>query len=260
MNITRYAIEKNRVTTVLLILILLGGMMAYNQLPQAEDPGFVIRTALVTTYFPGASPERIEQLVTDKLEKVIQEIPELDFVSSVSKTGVSQVFVNIKEAYKDMRPIWDNLRRKVDKIKNDLPDEIIGPIVNDEFGDVFGIIFTLTGEGYTYAELKEVADEVRDEMLQLSDVAKVDIAGAQDERIFVEYNNAKLADLGLSPIQLKNILETQNIINPGGDIRINNSRIVLEPIGNFESVDQIRRTLISHPGSQEIVPLEEAGR
>jgi multidrug efflux pump subunit AcrB len=257
MNITRYAIEKNRVTSVLLILILFGGIMAYNQLPQAEDPGFIIRTALVTTYFPGASPERIEQLVTDKLEKVIQEIPELDFVSSISKTGVSFVFTNIKESYKNMRPIWDDLRRKVEKIQNDLPEEIIGPIVNDEFGDVFGIIFTLTGEGYSYAELKEVADEVRDEMLQLPDVAKVDITGAQDERIFIEYNDAKLAELGLSPIQLKSILETQNIINPGGDIRINDSRIVLEPIGNFESVEQIKKTLISHPLSQGIVPLED---
>ena len=257
MNITRYAIEKNRVTTVLLILILLGGFMAYNQLPQAEDPGFVIRTALVTTYFPGASPERIEQLVSDKLEKVIQEIPELDFVTSISKTGVSLVFVNIKESYKEMRPIWDNLRRKVEKARDELPDEVIGPTVNDEFGDVFGIIFTLTGEGYTYAELKVVADEVRDEMLLLPDVAKVEIAGAQDERIFIEYNDVKLAELGLSPIQLKSILETQNIINPGGDVRIDNSRIVLEPIGNFESVDQIKRTLISHPGTQEIVPLED---
>jgi multidrug efflux pump subunit AcrB len=122
---------------------------------------------------------------------------------------------------------------------------------------VFGIIFTLTGEGYSYSELKEVADEVRDEMLQLPDVAKVEIAGAQDERIFIEYNDVKLAELGLSPIQLKNILETQNIINPGGDVKINDSRIVLEPIGNFESVDQIRKTLISPPLSQEIVPLED---
>ncbi|MFB3055797.1 MAG: efflux RND transporter permease subunit, partial [Ignavibacteriaceae bacterium] len=107
MNITRYALKNDRVTWVLLILILFGGMMAFSKLPQAEDPGFIIRTALVITYFPGASPERVKQLVTDKLEKVIQEIPELDFVQSISKTGVSQIFVNIKESYKKMRPIWD---------------------------------------------------------------------------------------------------------------------------------------------------------
>ncbi len=110
------------------------------------------------TYFPGASPERVEQLVTDKLEKVIQEIPELDFVQSISKTGVSQIFVNIKESYKKMRPIWDDLRRKVQKAEYELPDGIIGPDVNDEFGDVFGIIITVTGAGYSYAELKEIAD------------------------------------------------------------------------------------------------------
>lgn len=257
MNITKYAIEKNRVTYVILILILLGGIMAFSSLPQDEDPGFIIRTALIMTYFPGASPERVEQLVTDKIEKSVQEIPELDNVVSMSKTGVSQIFVNIKESYKEMRPIWDNLRRKVDKVKPDLPENIIGPTVNDEFGDVFGIIITIIGEGYTYAELKAVADEVRDVMLQLPDVAKVEISGAQDERVFVDYNNATLADLGLSPIQLQNILEAQNIINPGGDVRIDNNRIVLEPVGNFESVDQIKRTLIALPGSNEIVPLED---
>lgn len=255
MSITQLAIEKNRITSVFLIIIFLGGLVAYSNLPQDEDPGFTIRVALVMTYFPGASPERVEQLVTDKLEKVIQEIPELDNVASTSKTGVSEVYVTIKEKYKDMRPIWDNLRRKVDKVKPDLPDGIIGPIVNDEFGDVFGIIITLTGEGYNYAELKEVADEVRDEFLQLPDAAKVEIAGVQDESIFIEYNNTRLSELGLSPVTLQNILESQNIINPGGDVKIGDNRIALEPLGSFESVEMLRKTLISLPGSGEIVPL-----
>jgi multidrug efflux pump subunit AcrB len=260
LNITQFAIEKNRITFVALIVIVLAGMSAYRTMSRAEDPGFIIRTALVLTYFPGASPERVEMLVTDKLEKVIQEIPELDFVNSISRTGVSQVMVNIKEEHREMRPIWDNLRRKVDRAKGDLPDGIIGPIVDDEFGDVFGIVIGMTGEGYSYAELKDVADDVRDELLRISSAAKVEIYGAQEERVFVEYNNARLAELGISPRGMESILESRNIINPGGDVVLGVQRIVLEPTGNFLSVEDLRRTLIQIPRSNELVPLEDIAR
>jgi len=236
MNLTRFAIVKNRITAITLLILLLSGISGYNKLSRNEDPGFIIRTALVVTYFPGASPERVEQLVTDKLEKSIQEIPELDFVRSESKTGVSLIYVNILESFRHMRPIWDNLRRKIEKASPDLPDSVIGPFVNDEFGDVFGIILTITGDGFAYREIKDVADNVRDELLRQSEVAKVDIYGAQEERVFVEYNNARLSELGLSPIQLKLLLESQNIVLPGGSIRTADEKIVLEPSGNFESV------------------------
>ena len=157
MSITRAAIEKNRITFVVLAVLVLAGVQAYLGMPQAEDPGFIIRTAMVLTYFPGGSPERVEQLVTDKLEKAIQEIPQLDSVTSQSKTGVSIIMVNILESYKEMRPIWDDLRRKVERVAPELPDSVRGPFVNDEFGDVFGTIVTVTGDGFSYAELKEIA-------------------------------------------------------------------------------------------------------
>ncbi len=240
MDLTRFALEKRVVTGVAVVVLLLVGLQAFFALPRSEDPGFVIRVALVTTYFPGASPERVEQLVTDKLEKAIQEIPELDFISSQSKTGVSIIYVNVLERYKEMRPIWDDLRRKVEKASRDLPQGVAGPFVNDEFGDVFGILLGLTGEGYDYAELKEVADQVRDQLLRLEDVAKVEISGAQEERVFVEYNNARLAELGLSPGQLRSILESRNIIIPGGSVIVGPERIALEPSGNFESVDDLQ--------------------
>ena len=255
MSITRAAIERNRVTTAALLVVAAAGVSSFLNLPQSEDPGFIIRTAVVQTVFPGASPERVEQLVTDKLEKVIQEIPELDFVSSQSKTGVSLLWVNVREEYRDMRPIWDNLRRKVDKARADLPEGIRGPIVNDEFGDVFGIVLTITGDGFSYAEIKEIADEVRDELLLLADVAKVDIFGAQEERVFVEYNNARLSEYGLSPIQLQQLLQAQNIIIPGGSITTEFERIVLEPSGNFESLEAIGHTVIQIPGSRDLVYL-----
>jgi multidrug efflux pump subunit AcrB len=257
MSVTRAAIERNRVTFVVLAVLAATGIQAYLGMPQAEDPGFTIRTAMVLTYFPGASPERVEQLVTDKLEKAIQEIPQLDSVVSQSKNGVSIVMVNILSRYKEMRPIWDDLRRKVDRVTPDLPEGIGGPFVNDEFGDVFGTIVTITGDGFSYAELKEIADEVRDELLLVGEIAKVDIYGDQEERVFVEYNNAKLAELGLSPLQLRNILESRNIINPGGDIRTPYEEIVFEPSGNFESVEELRRTVINLPGSGELLSLQD---
>ncbi len=257
MDITRSAIEKNRITIVTLIIILFAGIMTYKNMPRSEDPGFIVRIATVTTYFPGASPDRVEQLVTDKLEKAIQEMPELDAIRSQSSTGFSIIYVEIKQNYKDMKPIWDKLRRKVEKVNRDLPESVIGPRVHDEFGDVFGIIIAITGEGFSYADLKEVADEVRDEMLLFEDVAKVDIYGAQEERIFVEYNNGRLADLGLSPLQLRNIMEQQNIIIPGGDITTDFEKIIVEPSGNFETVGDLRRTIITLPGRNDLVYLED---
>ncbi|MEZ4647535.1 MAG: efflux RND transporter permease subunit [Candidatus Eisenbacteria bacterium] len=257
MNVTAAAIRNNRVTFLTLLVILLAGFSAYRALPRAEDPGFTIRTALVRTYFPGASPERVELLVTDKLEKRIQEMPEVDFLSSESRTGVSYLFVNIQSRYTEMRPIWDALRRKVDAAHADLPDGVIGPFVDDEFGDVFPVMVTLTGDGFDYAELREIADEVRDELLLKSQIAKVAIYGAQEERIFVEYNNARLSELGLSPGQLKNILESRNIIIPGGSVLLEREQFALEPSGNFESIEDLKRTLIQVPGRPEVVYLED---
>ncbi|MBE9564824.1 MAG: efflux RND transporter permease subunit [Proteobacteria bacterium] len=257
MNITAFALRNNRTTVVLMLVILLAGFQSYLNMPRAYDPGFIIRAAQVITYFPGASSERVEQLVSDKLEKVVQEIPELDFVTSESRTGVSIIVVNIKESYKNMRPIWDNLRRKIDDVRGELPDGVIGPKVNDEFGDVYGIVLTITGEGYNYAELKDIADDTRDQFLYIEDVAKVEILGAQEERIFVEYSNTQLSKLNLSPSQLLQMLKGRNIIIPGGSIKIGSERIELEPSGNFQSVEEVRKTVITLPGSNEILYLSD---
>ncbi|WP_299728431.1 efflux RND transporter permease subunit [uncultured Endozoicomonas sp.] len=257
MNITRATLQNNRTALVLIIVLIIAGIQAYQNLPRAYDPGFIIRAAQVITYFPGASPERVEQLITDPLEKVVQEIPELDFVQSVSRTGVSIITVSIKESYSDMRPIWDSLRRKIESAQKTLPDGVIGPEVNDEFGDVFGVVVTLTGSEFSYVELKEIADQAKDEFLRLPEVAKVEIYGAQEERIFVEYDNARLAEFGLSPTQLMQMLSSRNIVNPGGSITIDMERIELEPTGNFESVEDIRKTIITIPGSNNVVYLED---
>ena len=264
MDITRFAIENNRVTIVCVLMLLLAGVNAFFSLPQAEDPGFIVRTAMVRTVFPGANPERVENLVTDKIEKAIQEIPELNVVRSTSKTSSSIVYVDIKESYTAMRPIWDNLRRKIADVREELPDGIIGPFVNDEFGDVFGIIIAITagqgGDGrpeISYAEMKDIAEAARDQLLRLDDTAKVEIYGVQEERVFVEYNNARLAELGLSVVQLQQILQGRNIIIPGGSVSTGVERIELEPSGNFDNIQDLARTVISVPGRNEFLYLED---
>ncbi len=255
MNLTRAAIQRDRVTWTALAFIAFAGVFTYLEMPRAEDPGFTVRTAVVVTRFPGASAERVEQLVTDKLEKKIQEMPEIYRIESQSKEGVSIIDVDIEEKYTDMRPIWDKLRRKVEQASAELPSDVIGPIVNDEFGDVFGIVLGIIGDGFSYAELKQVADEVRDEILHLPDVAKVEIYGAQQERIFVEYDNARLSELGLSPLLLQKVLQERNIIVPGGQVSTEFERITLEPSGNFESIEDAARTVVVIPGSREVLYL-----
>lgn len=257
MFLTRFSLQKTRIAYIAFALVFLSGYMAYRKMSRSQDPGFTVRTALINTYFPGATPERVENLVSDPLEKAIQEMPELKVVTSVSKTGISIIYVEVKQSYKIMRPIWDSLRRKIERERPNLPDGVIGPFVNDEFGDVFGILVSISGDGFSHAEIKEVADQARDEFLGLKNVAKVELVGVQDERIFLEFNNARLAELGITPFQLRQILASQNIVIPGGSLRLNEERIFLEPSGNFESVEAIGESLIALPGRPGVLALKD---
>lgn len=254
---TRWALENSRFTYVAVILLTLAGIVAYITMPRAEDPAYEVRKARVTTFYPGASPEQVEHLVTDPLEKAIQEIPQLDFVASESYTGVSKIDVIIDDKYRNMRPIWDDLRRKVDRARILLPAGVIGPFVDDEFGDVYGTLVAITGEGYTYAELKDIADLARTELLRLPDVSKVQITGVQEERVFVDYNPARLAEIGLSAGQLQQILAQTNIIMPGGHVSNSLERITVETTGNFETLDDLKNTVINIPGSKQVVYLKD---
>ena len=257
MTLTRLAVNNNRVTWVVLAVIVLAGLQAFINMPRAYDPGFIIRTAQVVTYFPGAAAERVEALVSSPIEEVVKELPELDFVQSESRNGVSIVSVNIRESYSEMRPIWDNLRRKIDSIVEELPGGVSVPQVNDDFGDVYGIVVGLTGEGFTFSELDTISDEVKAVFLQIQDTAKVEILGIQEERVFVEYNNARLADLGLSPGLLTQILEERNIVVSGGSFKLGDERISLEPSGNFESIEEIGDTLLRLPETNQLFQLRD---
>ena len=256
MDPTRIAIQNDRVTAVALLVVLAGGVATYQEMERAEDPEFTVRIGQVTTLRPGMSPERVERLITDKIEAAIQEIAEVDFVVSASQAGVSFVTVTVRNEFDDMPSIWDDVRQQVERVAPDLPAGVIGPTVND-LDDIFGILVALIGDGYGLGELKTVADEVRDELLLIDDVAKVNIYGAQAERIYVDYDNTRLAELGLAPLQLRSILESVNTLSPGGDILAGTERISVEPSGSFQSVDQLRRTVVTAPGRSEIVYLED---
>ena len=255
MNITQLALQKKQLMGLVILAAVMLGITSFLSIPQAQDPGFPIRTAQVITSFPGASPEHVEELVTDKLEKAIQEMPELDSVNSLSKYGVSIITVDIKDSYKNLRPVWDSLRRKVDSVQNELPTAAGRSSVNDEYGDVYGIVISVVANDYHYSELKDIADQVRDEFLRLPLVGKVDIYGAQEERIFVEYENSHLQELGISPNYLAQFLASKNTLLSGGEWHTEHEVMSIEPSGNLESVEALKRTFVPLPNTHEVLPL-----
>ncbi|MDZ7817581.1 MAG: efflux RND transporter permease subunit [Aliarcobacter sp.] len=244
MNITSFALKNDKVTIVFSLLLFIYGIISFLDLPRAKDPGFIIRTATVVTHFPGASAKRVEQLVTDKLEKEIQQMSEIDFIKSTSKSGVSIIFVNILEKHKNMRPIWDSLRRKVEDGARQLPNGTSKPIVNDEFGDVYGSMISISSDGLSPKELEDIANDTKDIFLRLDNVAKIEILGIQPQVVYVEFDNSKMARLNLSASYLKNILESKNIVLSGGNIKVDTNRLSIEPSGNYENVSQIGNTII----------------
>jgi len=255
MNFTEHTLKNRQVSLLIMLVIVIAGIMAFKTISRAQDPGFIIRTAQVITRLPGASPARIEMLITDKLEKKIQEMPEIDSITSQSKAGISVINVNIKESYTNLRPIWDKLRRKVSAAKSELPSEAKTSEVNDDFGDVFGIVISIITDGFDYADTKDVADQVRDELLRLPLVAKVNIFGAQKERIVIEYNNSQLIELGMTPSYIAQFLGSKNIILSGGNVTTPNEVIAVEPSGNIDSVQALRDTYIPVPGGTGVLPL-----
>jgi multidrug efflux pump len=247
MNLTEIAIKKKVVTFTFILLLALAGVSTYFKLPKAEDPGYVVRTATVATLYPGASPSRVENLVTDRIEQRIQEMPEVDYIDSESREGFSYITVQFKDEYKIMRPIFDKLRRKVDDAVKDLPSGAMAPFVNDDFGDVYGTMIAVTADGYSPEDLRRIAKFTMEELLTMKNVGKVVKAGVRPENVFIDYDNAKLAQFGISPGYLKEVLESTNILSPGGQILLGKERLSFEPSGNFDSVDDIRNTVIRLP-------------
>ena len=255
MNITKTSIDNSRVTILMVVVITILGLIAYTQLSRDAMPPFTIRVCQIVTHFPGASPERVEKLVTDKIEKVVQEIPELKTVTSESRTGLSIVKVELNpDVHKDeLQAVWDRIRRKIEDIRAELPESIFGPDVKDDaVGVTYGIQLGLTSDGFSYSEMRSYAEKVRDDLIKLKDAARVEIGGAQEERMFIEFDNARLAQYGISANRIANAISTTNIVFPGGEISLDDERIVLEPTGNYENVEDLKRTLIPINPTQKI--------
>ncbi|TAI47328.1 efflux RND transporter permease subunit [Flagellimonas allohymeniacidonis] len=258
MNLTKFSIDNNRVVLSILGVVMLMGLVGYQSLSRDSMPPYTIRVASIVSSFPGASPERVEELVTDKIEKVAQELPELKKVTSTSRTGLSVVQVELvmQVEPQDLQPVWDRLRRKLNSIQG-LPNGVQPQLKDDGIGEVFGIAVGVTSDGYSYAEMKEFADDIRDDLIKLSDAAKVEINGDQEERVFVEFDNTKLKSYGLTSSRLQGLISNTNILSSGGQVNVEDERIILEPTGNFDDVSDIEEMLIPVGESGQVVPLKD---
>jgi multidrug efflux pump len=249
-NLSEWALEHQSLVLFFMLALASAGVYSYFGLGQAEDPNFTFKVMVVQTSWPGASPREVEEQVTERLERKLQETPYLDYIRSYSRTGESTILVLLKDSTPPalVADVWYQVRKKVSDVRHTLPAGTFGPFFNDEFGDVFGNIYAFTTDGYTFAELKDYVEEVRKEILRVPNVAKADLIGEQDEKIYVEFSHRKLATLGISPAEIASILQQQNAMTPAGKIDTSADRMFLRVSGSFESVESIREIGIEANG------------
>lgn len=248
-NLTQLAIEKKQASYFVVCLLLLAGCFSFLKLGQLEDPEFTVKTALVTTQYPGASAEQVELEVTDRIEKKIQEMAEVDNISSISRPGLSIIQINIKsEFWSDRLPqVWDALRKKVQDVTPSLPPGANKPMVGDDFGDVFGFLLAVNSDGFSYRELEEYTKELQRELSVVPGVARVDLWGVQQKRIYLEISNSQFSQLGVSFTDLQRTLELQNQVVNAGSVDYEKRRLRIAPTGEFNSAQAI--------GNLSITPL-----
>ncbi len=246
-----FALQKRTIMVMMTVLLVGAGIFSYQKLGRLEDPGFTIKTALVITQYPGADPAEVEEEVTDVIEEAIQSMDQVKEIYSTSEEGVSYVYVDMKDHYnsRQLPQIWDELRKKVTQAEHSLPPGATKPIVNDDFGDVYGVYFAVTGEGRSYAELKEYADFLKKELLLCRDVAKIDYWGTRKETIFVETDRARMAELGISPDLITRTLQSQNFVRQSGKTEAGDKYLRITPTGDVTGEEAVASLLIGPPGS-----------
>ncbi len=257
MNLTKLAFTYRKSILMILALLLINGVFAYLTLPAQENPTITIRNAVVTTSFPGMAPERVEQLITRAIEKEIRKIPEVEKLTSSSVTGKSVIHVEIYDRYFNLDNIWQDLRNKVKQAEANLPSGTRTPFVNDSFGDVSVVTLALTVDGFDMGEMNDISKHIRDNLYTVIGTKKIDILGVQAERVFLEVSSAKLSQLGISPRSIIAELQHQNIISPGGQIDTGAKSLVVEPTGNFSSIEEIGNTHITIPGTDDTIALKD---
>ncbi len=241
-NLSRWAIEHPALTRYLLLVLMVLGFAAYFQLGQDEDPPFTFRAMVVRTYWPGATAQQVAEQVTDKIERTLQEVPGSDKIRSYSKPGESQIIFQLKDSTQAaaVANTWYTVRKKIGDMRGTLPGGIQGPFFNDEFGDVYGVIYALEADGFSDAEVKVFADDVRQQLLRVPDVAKVELFGVQDEKLYIEISQKRLSQLGLDLNQVLAQLGQQNAVESAGAVQTPLDVVQVRVAGQFEAVGQLR--------------------
>jgi multidrug efflux pump subunit AcrB len=241
-NLSKWALDHPALTRYLMVVLMLLGFAAYFQLGQDEDPPFTFRAMVVRTYWPGATAQQVAEQVTDKLERTLQEVPYADKIRSYSKPGESQIIFQIKDSSKagDVPNVWYTVRKKIGDMRYTLPSGIQGPFLNDDFGDVYGVIYALESDGFNYAELKVFADDVRQQLLRVPDVAKVELFGVQDEKLYIEISQKRLAQLGLDMGQVLSQLGQQNAVESAGAVQTPLDQVQVRVGGQFGGPEDLR--------------------
>jgi multidrug efflux pump len=252
-NLSKWALDHPALTRYLMVVLMLLGVAAYFQLGQDEDPPFTFRAMVVRTYWPGATAQQVAEQVTDKLERTLQEVPYADKIRSYSKPGESQIIFQIKDSSKpaDVPQVWYAVRKKIGDIRYTLPQGVQGPFFNDDFGDVFGVIYAIDAPGFSPAEVKKFADDVRQQLLYVPDVAKVEQFGVQDEKIFVEISQKRLAQMGLDLSAVLAQIGQENAVENAGMVQAPLDNIQLRIDGQFETDAQLRAMPIRGSSGQQ---------
>jgi multidrug efflux pump len=240
-NLSRWAIEHPALTRYLLVVLMVLGFAAYFQLGQDEDPPFTFRAMVVRTYWPGATAQQVAEQVTDKIERTLQEVQDADKIRSYSKPGESLIIFQLKDSSRPegVPQTWYTVRKKIGDIRATLPGGVQGPFFNDEFGDVYGVIYALQSDGFSDAEVKVFADDVRQRLLRVPDVAKVELFGVQDEKLYIEISQKRLSQLGLDLNQVLAQLGQQNAVESAGAVQTPLDVVQVRVAGQFEAVSQL---------------------
>ena len=236
-NLSEWALNHRSFVVYLMLVAIVVGGMSYMRLGRNEDPAFTFRTMIVQAAWPGATLNDTLDQVTDRIERTLKETPNLDFLRSFTRAGVTTIFVNLKGSTpaKDVPDIWYHVRKNVGDIRRTLPPGVVGPGFNDEFGDTFGIIYGFTADGFTHRELRDYVEKIRTRLLGIADVSKIEVLGAQDERIIIEFSTEKLAGLGIDRASLIAAIQAQNAVSPAGTLDTSNETVLLRVSGAFES-------------------------
>jgi multidrug efflux pump subunit AcrB len=237
LNLSRWALNHRSLVVYFMLALTAAGVMSYLRLGRSEDPSFTVKTMVIQARWPGATTDDMIKQVTERIERKAQETPDLDYVTSYTKPGESTVFVNLKDSTppRAVPDDWYQVRKKIGDIRADLPQGVEGPGFDDEFGDTYGIVYAFTADGFSQRELRDYVEDVRSRLLQTPDVSKIDVVGAQDERVYVEYSTSKLAALGVSPAAMIDALQAQNAVTPAGVVQTGEEELLVRVSGAFRS-------------------------